>query len=174
MVVVVAVCATEVDVGILWVKTQVRWVAQVQWTEPIVIEVLDAIEVYSARTRVLERGDRVLRHLAFHGKVPHMAVGGRNMWIYSAQARARRWNRTYGAAKRPKVIGQNRLGATQNRHIVIWRVLNYVKGHVAEVPLVGHAITATQAGLAISEQVIGKANSRSKVVVVGLPHIIVR
>src|SRR5204863_649024 len=53
---------------------------------------------------------------------------------------------------------------------VVRRILNHVERDVAEVTLVGNAVTAAKARLAIAEDIPGEAKSGSEVVLVRLPE----
>src|SRR5262249_49931610 len=49
-------------------------------------------------------------------------------------------------------------------------VLNHVESDIAEVPLIRHAVTAAQAGLAIAKDVPGDAETRREVIRVQVPQ----
>ncbi len=53
---------------------------------------------------------------------------------------------------------------------IVWRVLNDVKSHVAEVTLVADTVAAAETGASVAEDVPGKADARSKVVRVLRPQ----
>src|SRR5207247_10935504 len=50
-------------------------------------------------------------------------------------------------------------------------ILNHVESNVAKVTLVGNAITAAQARLAVAEDIPGEAKTGSEVVLVRLPEL---
>src|SRR5271167_2090900 len=125
------------------------------------------------RSRIVHRDHRVPPELALDRGVPSFGVGRLNVLVDRALT-DRRQGRGSRAHQRAEVVGIDRLGKliigeNLDYTIVGW-ILDGVESDVAEVTLVADSITTTNAGRAIAEHVIGKANPRTPVLVIGLPE----
>ncbi len=66
-------------------------------------------------------------------------------------------------------VGHGRVGVVDHDGVV-GRVLDQVEGDVAEVALVGDTVAAAEAGFAVAEDVIGKAEARGDGAVLRVPE----
>ena len=140
----------------LWIVDRIAKV-QVSATRDVVV--LDVVQVDAARAVVADLNHRVGGKLLVDRCRPELGLRGADVLIDVAKTARRDGLGPARAGEGAEVVIGNGRGLDHDDRIV-GRVLNDVERNVAEVAFVRDAIAGTEGGLAIAENVVGKADAR--------------
>ncbi len=106
-----------------------------------------------------------------------MGIRRADIRVHSAQADFRNRLGDPGTGQGPRRADGHRQRICRHIHTVlngddgvIRRILDHVEGHVAEVPLVGDAVAATQNRFPVAEDVVSEPNFRAEIIPLLLPE----
>src|SRR5580700_8312394 len=98
-----------------------------------------------------------------------MSVSSLQVRINNARANLRECQRGSVDGKWPKVICAHGSGHVNN--CIVRQILIHIERDIAKVALVPDAISATNAGSSVSENIPGESNARREVFPIGLPEL---
>ncbi len=138
------------------------------------VDVRQGIQIHALGSGVGQRQQHVFLEFPLDRGAPEMRVGGLDVLGDRAQAHSRQRfgsgasRQRSGVRCRHRNRGNVRTRGQSNHRIVGW-VLNYVKGDVAEIPLVSDTVAAAQASFTVAENIPCKAQAWSEISVVLTP-----